>query len=66
MATYAGFHKLPAGIKRMLLASEDIFFREAKSITVRIGIGGLMETNMNEAIKRVEFVKGPPGFGPCW
>ena len=31
MLTYPGFRLLPAGVKKLLLESEDFFFMEAKS-----------------------------------
>jgi len=35
MMTYAGFHDLPKGTKKMLLASETFFFEEARIPTQR-------------------------------
>jgi hypothetical protein len=35
MMTYPGFHELPKGVKKMLLASETFFFDEARIRTVR-------------------------------
>ena len=38
MITYPDFQSLPRGIKIMLLTSEDFFFGEDKSVSVKINI----------------------------
>ncbi len=66
IATYPDFQHLPAGIKRMLVASEDFFFREAQSPAAKARTARTGQREAAERRIRREAEGSLSAFGPDW
>jgi hypothetical protein len=67
ITTYPGYQELPAGIKRMLVASEDFFFREAQSASAKAKVKAAHSPMQTPFRGRFNRPGGDPWmFGPSW
>lgn len=66
ITTYPGYQDLPVGIKRMLVVSEDFFFREMPSAAARAKIA--RRTQREAADRRIKQAREGRFwvFGPGW
>jgi hypothetical protein len=66
ITTYPDYQSLPAGIKKMLVASEDFFFREAQLSAAKIRRTGLGQSAAAGGRFHRQRAGDWPPFGEGW